>query len=96
MRIFIYKISKNFFLTEDMVRHIEGRMAILYPATRKIVRQKVGEQLLMCHIRTAIFTICLDIVYVDVRDEYPVFLESILQRVLIDCGYAVNVTGIKG
>lgn len=57
MRIFIYKISKNFFLTEDMVRHIEGRMAILYPATRKIVRQKVGEQLLkiyaMC-IATAI------------------------------------------
>lgn len=53
MRIFIYKISKKIFLTEDMVRHIEGRMAILYPATKKIVRQKVGAQLMK------IYAMCL-------------------------------------
>lgn len=50
MRIFIYRISKKIFLTEDIVRHIEGRMSILYPSTKKAVREKVGEQLMKIYI----------------------------------------------
>ena len=46
MQIIVYKLSKRFFLTKDIVRHIEGRISILYPSTRKAIQEKVGWQML--------------------------------------------------
>lgn len=50
----IYRVSRSFFLTADIVRRIEGRIAILYPSTRQAVIKKVGNQLIKIYIITAL------------------------------------------
>lgn len=46
MSIMVYKFSKAFFLTSDVVRRLEGRIGILYPGTRQAVIRHVGRQLI--------------------------------------------------
>lgn len=46
MSVIVYRISKSFFLTTDVVRRLEGRISILFPSTRQAVVKRVGRQLL--------------------------------------------------
>lgn len=46
MSAIVYRISKSFFLTADMVRRLEGRISILYPSTREAIVKRVGRQLM--------------------------------------------------
>ncbi len=46
----IYRFSKQFFLTADLTRRIEGRMAILYPLDEEGVARKSGKQLVKLYL----------------------------------------------
>ena len=50
MRNIVYRISKSFFLTSDMVRHIESKMMMLCPENKKEIQKKVGEQLIKTYV----------------------------------------------
>ena len=82
MRIIVYKISKRFFLTSDIVRHIEARVSILYPASKKAVRQKVGMQLIKMYISCAI-TVMFLLMFADMSVYYSVVVLATIY-VIID------------
>ena len=82
MRIIVYKISKRFFLTADIVRYIEGRISILYPATKKAVRQKVGMQLIKMYLLCAVTAVLL-FMFADISVYYSVVVMATIY-VIID------------
>ena len=59
MRSIVYRVSKSFFLTTDIVRHIEGRMTILCPANKDEIGKKVGEQLIKTYFICAVTVVLL-------------------------------------
>lgn len=50
MSDFVYRVSRSFFLTANIVRQIEGKMVILYPSSKKEVVRKVGNQLIKMYL----------------------------------------------
>ena len=82
MRIIVYKISKRFFLTADIVRYIESRVSILYPATKKVVRQKVGMQLIKMYL-LCVLTAVLLFMFADISVYYSVVVMATIY-VIID------------
>ena len=50
MSDFVYRVSRSFFLTANIVRQIEGKMVILYPSSKKDVVRKVGNQLIKMYL----------------------------------------------
>lgn len=71
MRLIVYKFSKKFFLTADIVRYLEGRISILYPATKRSVREKVGAQLIKVYL-LCIATIMLLYGFADISIYYSI------------------------
>lgn len=71
MRNIVYRLSKAFFLTTDMVRHIEGRMAILYPTSKDEIHKRVGTQLIKTYVMCLI-TIALLYMFADVSIYFTV------------------------
>lgn len=65
MSTVIYKFSKSFFLTSDMVRRLEGRIAILYPSSRQAIIKKVSNQLIKIY-GLSIITILILFMFADV------------------------------
>lgn len=61
----IYRVSRSFFLTADIVRRLEGRITILYPSTRQAVIKKVSSQLIRIYI-IAVLTICILFMFADI------------------------------
>ena len=71
MRIIVYKLSKRFFLTADIVRFLEARISILYPANKKSVREKVGAQLIKVYL-LCVATIMLLYMFADISVYYSI------------------------
>lgn len=55
MKHLVYKISKRFFLTSDLTRRLEGRIAILYPLDQDELVDKVSRELIRLYL-TAFIT----------------------------------------
>ena len=81
MRNIVYRISKSFFLTADMVRHIEGRIAILCPSNKDEVRSKVGGQLLKAYV-LCILTVVILYMFADVSIYFTVVVAITLCAVV--------------
>lgn len=81
MRNIVYRVSKAFFLTADVVRHIEGRMTILCPVNKDEIGKKVGEQLMKTYFICAV-TIVLLYMFADVSIYFTVVVGMTLYAVV--------------
>lgn len=81
MRNIVYRISKSFFITSDMVRHIESKMMMLCPENKKEIQKKVGEQLIKTYV-LCILSIVFLFKFADVSVYYSIVVAMTLYAVV--------------
>ncbi len=77
MKNIIYRFSKSFFLTSQMTKRIENRIAIIYPATKYSLIKKTTEYLIRIYITAVIATVLL-MVFADFSIYYALVVFLVL------------------
>ena len=87
MKNIIYKFSIRFFLTSQMTKRIENRIAILYPATKYSLIKKTSEYLIRIYI-TAIVAVSLLMVFAEFSLYYALVVFLVLYALVSNRIYA--------
>lgn len=81
MRSIVYRISKSIFLTSDMVRYLEARIAILCPTDKEKIQEKVGGQLIKTY-GLCILTVLILFMFADVSIYYTAVVAMTIYAVV--------------